>query len=367
MRRVHRSLAQQLRSAAWRWHMPLELRAGAGASKPRELCPVATVAVEIDETADRLRRLEAVLFLAREALSSRKLSQYANLADGTAARTLVRRLNQRLDDGHRAFRIDELAGGFQLRTRAKFAQWLRRLEHTPTEVRLSSPAMETLAVVAYRQPVMRAEVEAVRGVSCGEILRQLMDRDLVRVTGRSEELGRPYLYGTTRRFMEVFGLRTLDELPRADLVRSYTAPGELSPAVSGELQRSGLAPDQVVEDSEVSATTEPLVRPHERDQQMAALASSRQKLRADLEDDNSNNDDDELDEYEDELDDDAEADDDFDDDFEDDDDLDEEYDDDFDDDFDDDEEDEWEEVGDDDLDDDKKDDDWEDDDDEAWE
>jgi segregation and condensation protein B len=94
-------------------------------------------------------------------------------------------------------------------------------------VRLSAPALETLAVVAYRQPVLRAEIEAVRGVQCDEVLRQLIDRDLVRIAGRSEELGRPMLYGTTRRFLQVFGLRHLDELPRGELLRhSQPAPAE---------------------------------------------------------------------------------------------------------------------------------------------
>jgi segregation and condensation protein B len=88
-----------------------------------------------------------------------------------------------------------------------------------SEVRLSPPALETLAVVVYRQPVLRAEIEAIRGVQCGEILRQLMDRDLVRIAGRSEELGRPFLYGTTRYFLQVFGLRHLEELPRPELRR----------------------------------------------------------------------------------------------------------------------------------------------------
>jgi segregation and condensation protein B len=86
------------------------------------------------------------------------------------------------------------------------------------EVRLSAPAMETLAVVAYRQPVLRAEVEAVRGVQCGEVLRQLIERDLVRIAGRSEELGRPILYGTTRQFLQVFGLRHLEDLPRPEFL-----------------------------------------------------------------------------------------------------------------------------------------------------
>lgn len=168
---------------------------------------------------DRLQRLEAVLFLAREPLNSRKLSQYANLADGTEARTLIRRLNRLYDESGRAFRVEETAGGFRLMTRAKFASWLRRLAHVPPEVRLSAPALETLAVVAYRQPVLKAVIEAIRGVNCGEVLRQLMERDLVRIVGRSEELGRPYLYGPTRKFLQVFGLRSLDDLPRVEILR----------------------------------------------------------------------------------------------------------------------------------------------------
>ena len=156
-----------------------------------------------------------MLLLAREPLNSRKLSQYANLADGTQARTLVRRLNERYDAAGRAFRVEHVAGGYQLLTRRKFAPWLRRLAHVPGETRLSAPALETLAVIAYRQPVPRADIEAIRGVNCGEILRQFMERDLVRIGGRSEELGRPYLYSTTKRFLQLFGLINLDDLPRA--------------------------------------------------------------------------------------------------------------------------------------------------------
>jgi segregation and condensation protein B len=169
-----------------------------------------------------LRRLEAILFLAREPLTGRKLSQYANLADATEARTLIRRLNQIYDRGGRAFRVEELAGGFQLLSRPEFATWLRRLGHVPAEVRLSAPALETLAVIAYRQPVPRADIEAIRGVNCGEILRQLMDRDLVRIAGRGDDLGRPYLYGTTKRFLQMFGLLNLDQLPRAAALRPTT-------------------------------------------------------------------------------------------------------------------------------------------------
>ena len=116
------------------------------------------------------------------------------------------------------FELRRLRADFQLLTRARYAPWLRRLSSISREVRLSAPAMETLAVVAYRQPVLRAEIEAVRGVQCGEVLRQLIERDLVRIAGRSEELGRPLLYGTTKQFLQVFGLRHLEDLPRPEFL-----------------------------------------------------------------------------------------------------------------------------------------------------
>jgi segregation and condensation protein B len=223
--------APQLKSVAYRYRndlsaggvrgMPvrcLNLRVGGAGRAPEAPGP--------DGRDHRLQRLEAVLFLAREPLTSRKLSQYANLADGTEARTLVRRLNDLYDKCGRAFRVERIAGGYQMLTRPHFATWIRRLEHVPRETRLSAPAMETLAVVAYRQPVLRADIEAIRGVSCGEILRQLMERDLVRIGGRSEELGRPYLYTTTRSFLCAFGLEGLDSLPRVEAMRAEEGQSE---------------------------------------------------------------------------------------------------------------------------------------------
>jgi segregation and condensation protein B len=185
-----------------------------------------------------MARLEAVLLIARQPLSSRRLAQLARLADGTQARTLIRRLQSCYEAEGTAFRVEEFAGGFQLLTRPKFSGWLRRLGMGTSEARLSSPALETLAVVAYRQPVVRGEIEAVRGVGCGEILRQLMDRDLVKIVGRAEELGRPFLYGTTKRFLEVFGLRNLEGLPRAGELRSPShrtaAPAVMNEATTAE-------------------------------------------------------------------------------------------------------------------------------------
>jgi segregation and condensation protein B len=160
--------------------------------------------------------VEAALLVSTQPISSRRLGQVAGLADSTQARTLIRRLNEYYRRGGSAFRVEEVAGGWQLLTHPSFGGWLRRLHPEGYGIRLSSPALETLAVVAYRQPVLRADVESIRGVQCGEMLRQLMDRDLVRIVGKSHDLGRPFLYGTTPRFLQAFGLRHLDDLPRRE-------------------------------------------------------------------------------------------------------------------------------------------------------
>lgn len=176
-----------------------------------------------------MARVEALLFLTGEPLSSRRIGQLAGLADGTEARTLVRRLGRMYDIEGNAFCVEEVAGGFQLLTRPQFGGWLRRLWQSRLSPRLSAPALETLAVVAYRQPVPRPEVEAIRGVQCGEMLRQLLERGLVRIAGRSHELGRPFLYATTKQFLQTFGLRHLDDLPRIETVL-HASPGPHSEA-----------------------------------------------------------------------------------------------------------------------------------------
>ncbi len=183
-------------------------------------------AVSVEE---KRRRLEAAIFLSPEGESSRKLAKLAGLADATEARTLIRQINQELDAQGRAYRIEEVAGGYAMMTRSHFAPWLRRLPHVPGAIKLSQSALETLAVVAYRQPVLRANVEAIRGVTCSEVLKQLMELDLVRISGRSEDLGRPYLYGTTRRFLQMFGLRSADRLPRIAWVNQDPNPSPTPP------------------------------------------------------------------------------------------------------------------------------------------
>jgi segregation and condensation protein B len=176
-------------------------------------------------------RVEAVLFVSDGPVSTRRLAQLATLADSSEASRIVNELNAAYDRDGSAFRIERAANGYLLLTRPVYARWLGRVHQRQTAMKLSPPAMETLTVIAYRQPITRADVESVRGVQSTEMLKQLMDRGLVRIAGEDNSLGRPYLYETTRKFLEVFGLRSLDDLPRAEQLR-VAAGKELSPGAA---------------------------------------------------------------------------------------------------------------------------------------
>src|SRR5207237_2058639 len=138
----------------------------------------------------KLARVEAALFLAAEPLTARKIATAAALADSAEARRLVARLRDLYDADATAFQVAEIAGGYQLLTRPAYRSWLARAQRTGDGVRLTPAAQETLAVVAYRQPIPRADVEAIRGVGCGELLTHLMEKGLIKIVGRQESLGR---------------------------------------------------------------------------------------------------------------------------------------------------------------------------------
>ena len=336
-------------------------RAAVGPHWRRRLAVTPAVAPAAETEPAKTRRLEAVLLVAREPQHVRKLAVLANLADGTEARTLIRRLNEHYDRVGRAFRIEQVAGGWQLATRPQFATWLRRLDDSLGEIRLSSPALETLAIIAYRQPVVRADVEAIRGVHCGEVIRQLMDRGLVRIAGRGDELGRPYLYATTKSFLHLFGLPTIESLPRYEMLKAplLTATRQLpeNPANSIDSNPShndSPSPSQgspELKEPAVKITTisgRAIADPTELDRAAAMTAATvawdGPRADDDFEDEEDEDEfDDDEEEFDDEDDEEFEDDDDFDDDEEDD-------------DYDDDEEDDddWEEV--DDEDDDEEDD-----------
>jgi segregation and condensation protein B len=164
----------------------------------------------------RLALVEAALLAADEPLTAKRLVAVAGLKDASEARRQVHRLRELYDRDGTAFQVEELAGGFQLLTRLEFHPWLVRLRRTGPELRLSPAARETLAIVAYKQPVTRADLEVIRGVRSGDLLRLLMEKGLVRIAGRDDSLGRPVLYGTTKKFLQVFGLKSLRDLPEVE-------------------------------------------------------------------------------------------------------------------------------------------------------
>jgi segregation and condensation protein B len=163
-----------------------------------------------------LAMVEAVLFAADEPLPARRIAVAAGLKDAGEARRLVHQLRELLDRDGSAFQVEELAGGYQLLTRPEFHPWLTRLRRGSADLRLSAAARETLTIIAYRQPIARADLEGIRGVQSAELLGLLIEKGLVRITGRDDSLGRPMLYGTTKKFLQVYGLKSLDELPRAE-------------------------------------------------------------------------------------------------------------------------------------------------------
>lgn len=160
--------------------------------------------------------LEALLFIADEPLSARRLAAFLEGATAAVVDDLIAELNADYLRERRAFEVQPIAGGYRVVTRPAFAHWVRQLQASAAVPRLSQAALETLAIIAYKQPVTRAELEAIRGVSVDGVLRTLVERELVTIAGRAEGLGRPLLYGTTAHFLEYFGLSGLEALPRPE-------------------------------------------------------------------------------------------------------------------------------------------------------
>jgi segregation and condensation protein B len=158
-------------------------------------------------------RVEALLFAAASPLPLRRLASLAGDVDAGDVRDAIASLSAHYDATARAFGIQEIGGGYQLRTNAELSSLLTRLGRKSTTEKLSPAAIETLAIVAYRQPVLRVDVEKIRGVASGEVLRTLIEKGMARVAGRADLPGSPLLYGTTPAFLEIFGLRDLRDLP----------------------------------------------------------------------------------------------------------------------------------------------------------
>ena len=185
--------------------------------------PLFTLQDSIDESviradgrlirSNRLARLEAVLLISSAAVTARKLVQQAGLVDAQEVNQLVDLLNESYDLTDSAFRVERTATGFLLMTRPALVSWLDRLHQRQSQMQLSQPMMDTLTIIAYQQPVTRASVESIRGVQSAEMIRQLIDRGLVQVGGEEDSLGRPFLYITSRQFLDMFGLGRVSDLP----------------------------------------------------------------------------------------------------------------------------------------------------------
>jgi segregation and condensation protein B len=159
--------------------------------------------------------IEAVLFASDEPLSDARLADIVEMGV-KQVRQYIQSLNDKYKANNNAFRIEQIAGGYQMLTLSAYNHWLQKLLHVRSEGKLSSAALETLAIIAYKQPVIRADIEAIRGVAVGEIIRSLMSKGLVNIVGRAEVIGRPMLYGTTKKFLEIFGLNSLKDLPKVE-------------------------------------------------------------------------------------------------------------------------------------------------------
>ncbi|MCE5279756.1 MAG: SMC-Scp complex subunit ScpB [Planctomycetaceae bacterium] len=280
---------------------------GAAQDSPDDAAPSPEDTSTSPADAQGQAAVEAMLIASNAPLTAARMAAVAELPQAEV-RGAIEALNDRYEQTGGAFRIEEVAGGFLIMTLPEHQGVLGRLLQVHKETQLTQPAMETLAVVAYRQPVMRADIEAIRGVACGEVLRGLLDKQLVKIVGRAEVLGRPMLYGTTRRFLEVFGLASLDDLPNVEELKSGDKPVPPQTSDEAAVQEPaevdpGQAPPATEEPAAEAANATPA------DEEFFDPAAAKEADEADEDDDDWDDDEDDEDD-EDDWDDDEEDDDD---------------------------------------------------------
>lgn len=217
------------------------------------------------DRSEQLKIVEALVLASTEPLSAARIAQIAPECTPALIKDLIGELNEQYEKHERAFEIWEIAGGYQIRTRAEYSGYLQKLKKQ-RPLRLSGAALETLSIVAYKQPATRAEIEYVRGVDVGSLLKGLLERGLVKITGHKEVAGRPMLYATTRRFLEIFGLESLKNLPALreleDLAREQGLENPDSTALSSleeaadEENSVAFEPEIVVPSSATESVTE---------------------------------------------------------------------------------------------------------------
>lgn len=170
--------------------------------------------------------LEALLFASEKPLTIEQARACLDNLDGAAVRKVIEDLKSEYEQANRGIRIIEVAGGFQMMTAANFAPFLKKLFKERHVERLSKPALETLAIIAYKQPLTRIEIKLLRNVNVDGVMKSLEDKNLIRITGRKKSPGRPFVYGSTKQFLEYFGLKSLDDLPKMEDFSSMAAKVE---------------------------------------------------------------------------------------------------------------------------------------------
>jgi segregation and condensation protein B len=255
--------------------------------EPTEESPDGQVATEAIESSELIETaegkaapaavdptsLEALLFSTHHPLTAARLAELLDVKSVKPVHAGVRELNKQYEETQRSFRIEQVAGGYQMLTLPVFADLIKRHQQKEADAKLTKASIETLAIIAYKQPILRVTVEAIRGVACGETIRGLMEKHLVKIAGRAEEPGRPILYGTTKRFLEVFGLNSLKDLPeqedalaaKARQVREAKAQAKKEADIASDAlptqedSESSLAPSPSSEELPPDAkTTEPI-------------------------------------------------------------------------------------------------------------
>ncbi|MGC4032581.1 MAG: SMC-Scp complex subunit ScpB [Tepidisphaeraceae bacterium] len=224
-----------------------------------------------------LAGLEALLFSTHHPLTAPRLAELLDVKVVKPVRDGIRELNKQYEAAGRAFRIEQVAGGFQMLTLPAYADLIKKHQQKEQDAKLGKAALETLAVIAYKQPILRVDVEAVRGVACGETIRGLMEKHLVKIAGRAEVPGRPILYGTTKRFLEVFGLNSIKDLPEQEDALAAKAKEMRAKRAEAKAAAGETVAEETSQDMTENVATEvatPLSEGQTTDPETAAAASN---------------------------------------------------------------------------------------------
>ncbi|MEQ1794834.1 MAG: SMC-Scp complex subunit ScpB [Nitrospira sp.] len=224
-------------------------------SQSPESAPAPKGAVQAIAERELRGIVESLLFVSPEPLSVQRLVAIMGDVTKSDVAQALRGLGEELEQEGRGVRLVEIAGGFRLVTKQEYATWIKRLDKTKSAAKLSRSALESLAIIAYKQPIVRSEIEEIRGVETSGVVRTLLERKLVRIVGRKEVPGRPIMYGTTKFFLEHFGLNDLTQLPP---LREFTELGESDQSLL-PMETMEVAMPTSAEEAVIDSTTEALM------------------------------------------------------------------------------------------------------------